>query len=371
MMKKRREVAATQFLEECVIIMKKMRLTVYVLTLCLGILCVACGQTTGGKQRFERTYYDYFDTVTTIVGYEADQAAFDANCERIAQELAYYHKLYDIYHAYPDVVNLYTVNESAGVAPVAVDPELLVLLETALDGYTVTKGATNVAMGSVLAIWHAYREAANAEPAEAQLPPMDQLEAAAAHCDPADVILDTDRGMVYLADPALRLDVGAVAKGFALQQIAEGLRETQVEGYMLNVGGSILPLGSKPDGSDWIVGVQNPDITSEQSYLCTVGLQDMALVTSGAYQRYYEVDGVRYHHIIDPNTLMPSQNFISVTILGPDAALADALSTACFTLSLEDGLDLIEGTANTEAMWVEADGTEHFSSGFSAYILEE
>ncbi len=348
---------------------KTKRVVAWMLTGCILVLCAACGGGKGEKQRFEKTYYEYFDTVTTIVGYETDRAAFDANCDRIAQQLDYYHRQYDIYHAYPEMVNLYTVNGNAGTAPVVVDEAVLQLLDLAIgELYDLTAGMTNVAMGSVLSIWHTYREEAGEDPAAARVPPRDLLQAAADHCDPADVILDWEQSTVYLADPELRLDVGAVAKGFALQQIVESLREDQIDGYMLNVGGSICTLGSKPGGEDWVVGIQNPDVTSAQAYLCTVGLRDMTLVTSGAYQRYYEVDGIRYHHIIDPNTLMPSQQFVSVTILSEDAALADALSTACFNLSLEEGMALVESVAGTEAMWVETDGTQHVSTGFSAYL---
>lgn len=350
---------------------KTKRFAAWILTGCILILCVACDRHGGGMQRFEKTYYEYFDTVTTIVGYETEQEAFDANCDRIAQQLDYYHKQYDIYHAYPEMANLYTVNEKAGTAPVVVDEAVLQLLDLAIGSfYDLTAGRTNVAMGAVLSIWHTYREAAGEDPTAARVPALELLQAAADHCDPADVILDWENSTVYLADSKLRLDVGAVAKGFALQQIVEALRDDQVDGYMLNVGGSIYTLGSKPDGADWVVGIQNPDVTGAQAYLCTVGLRDMTLVTSGAYQRYYEVDGVRYHHIIDPDTLMPSRQFSSVTILSEDAALADALSTACFNLSLEAGMALVESIAGTEAMWVETDGAEHMSSGFSAYLTE-
>ena len=144
-----------------------------------------------------------------------------------------------------------------------------------------------------------------------------------------------------------------------------------VNNYTLNIGGNIRTIGTKADGKGWVAGIQNPDIFSEDKYLLKVAVSDTALVTSGTYQRYYYVENVKYHHIIDPDTLMPKNTFDSVSIITPDSGVADALSTACFNLSLEDGQALIASLENTEAMWVLADGTQYYSDGFLNYLYEE
>ncbi|MBO5657285.1 MAG: FAD:protein FMN transferase, partial [Agathobacter sp.] len=123
-------------------------------------------------------------------------------------------------------------------------------------------------------------------------------------------------------------------------------------------------------GELWRVGIQNPDKESDNSYVLRVGLQDLSLVTSGDYQRYYEVDGVRYCHIIDPDTLMPANEFASVTILCPDSGVADALSTSLFCMSLEEGMELIQYLEGVEALWLYHDGRQVASEGFATYILE-
>ena len=151
--------------------------------------------------------------------------------------------------------------------------------------------------------------------------------------------------------------MGAVAKGWTAQQVSRLLPE----GYLLNLGGNVCALGSKPDGSKWIIGVQSPE--NPDSYLCTVGLQSTSLVTSGDYQRYYTVDGQRYHHIIDPDTLMPSESWRSVSILCPDSGLADCLSTALFLMPLEEGRELAM-QCGAEVMWVDTQNRIFQTDGF-------
>ncbi len=324
--------------------------------------------TDGGKQKFNKVFYDYFDTVSTIVGYEKTQAEFDEKCEFIEKELRRYHELYDIYHTYSGITNMYVLNRDAVKAPVKVDPDIIALLDFGKEVYDVTQGMTNFAMGRVLAIWHEYRDLGNYDPMAAALPTMEELRAAAQHCDIGDVIIDEEAGTVFYADPLLRLDVGAIAKGYATERITQDLIKMGAHNYALNIGGNIRTIGAKSGGGGWVAGIQNPDLTSSDTYLLKVSLAGKALVTSGSYQRYYYVDGVRYHHIIDPETLMPKDTFVSVSILNEDSGMADALSTACFNLSLEDGMALIASLPDTEAMWVEPDGTEHYSEHFFDYL---
>lgn len=331
----------------------------------------ACAQTEPEKTRFTKTYYDYFDTMSTIVGYEETQEAFDEKCAIIEEELEHYHKLYDIYHQYTGVVNIYDLNRDAGTVPIEVDEDIILLLEFCKEMYDLTGGKTNVAMGSVLKIWHNYREDGNYDPLSAALPTTEELEAAAEHCDINDIVIDKEAGTVFFADPMLKIDVGAIGKGYATERIAQELEAMGVDNYTLNIGGNIRTIGNKADGEGWVAGIQNPDTSSEQMFLLKISFGDLALVTSGSYQRYYWVGDTKYHHIIDPETLFPKDTFASVSILTPDSGLADAVSTACFNLSLEEGMALIESIENTEAMWVEPDGTQHFSSGFLDYLYEE
>jgi thiamine biosynthesis lipoprotein len=205
------------------------------------------------------------------------------------------------------------------------------------------------------------------DPASAELPPMEKLTEAAKHTDISCLVIDEENSTVTITDPAMRLDVGAIAKGYAVERVARSLEEKGITGYVINVGGNVRTVGAKADGEAWLVGIENPAEEENRPFLAYLGLVGRSLVTSGSYQRYYLVDGKRYHHIIDPETLMPSEGFVSVSILTKSSADGDALSTALFCMSLEEGLALIESLPDTEAMWVLPDGQEKTSSGFDAY----
>ncbi len=346
-------------------------LMVLALTACAHTEQIPEGPAEPEKTRFTKTYMDYFDTASTIVGYEETQEAFEEKCAFIEERLSHFHKLYDIYNSYEGVTNVYNLNKEAGIEAVEVDEDIIALFEFCKEMYDLTGGKTNFAMGTVLSIWHTYRENGNYDYFTAEVPPMEMLEKANEHCNINDIIIDKENNTVFFADPDLKVDVGAIGKGYATERIALDLEAMGVDNYTLNIGGNIRTIGTKADGTGWVAGIQNPDITSEQTFLLRVSFSDLALVTSGSYQRYYYVDETKYHHIIDPDTLFPKDTFTAVSILTPDSGVADAISTACFNLSLEEGMALIESIENTEAMWVEPDGTIHFSSGFEKFIQPE
>lgn len=281
-----------------------------------------------------------------------------------------YHRLYDIYDSYVNINNLYTLNQEVG-NEVVVDQKIIDLLNYAIDMYNQTSGMMNIAMGSVLKLWHDEREYASYHPnLEGKLPLMSDLEEAAKHTNILDIVIDDERNTVLLKDKLMRLDVGAIAKGYATEEIAKKLQSLGVSSYMLNVGGNIRLIGSKANGEKWKVGIQDPDESATNNNIAILELQDFAIVTSGSYQRYYYVDGVKYHHIIDPKTLMPENKYVSVSVVAKDSALADALSTALFNLSLDDGKALIKDLNDVYVMWIDMDNKIHYSSGFENFLIE-
>jgi thiamine biosynthesis lipoprotein len=197
---------------------------------------------------------------------------------------------------------------------------------------------------------------------------MDLLEAAAKHTDIGALVIDKEQGTVQITDPEMTLDVGAIAKGYAVEMAAQMLEARGITGYVINVGGNIRTVGTKGDGSKWLAGIENPDASSDEPYIAYVELSGESIVTSGSYQRYYLVNGQRYHHIIDRETLMPATGFLSVSVICKSSAQADALSTALFCMSPDEGLALVESLPDVEALWVSTDGTQRTSSGFSAYL---
>lgn len=345
------------------------RLMAGMLLLALALCALAgCAGNEVELTRYQAQFLTLFDTATTIIGYAEDEESFTQTAQYLHDELEEYHQLYDIYNSYEGVTNIKSINDAAGVAPVQVDERILDLLEMSLELYQQTGGKVNVAMGSVLSIWHDYREAGINDPENARLPDQAELEQAAQHTDLSQVVIDREAGTVYLPDPEMSLDVGAVAKGYAVEQVCQGAEEEGYDHLLVSVGGNVRAIGERADGTDWQVGIQNPDTDSDQALWCTVDISGpMAVVTSGVYQRYYTVDGQRYHHIINPDTLFPGENFQAVSILSEDSGLADALSTAVFNLSAQEGLAFIESLDGVEALWILSDGSEQTSSGFDQY----
>lgn len=324
---------------------------------------------TAKLNKFSDYYFDYFDTVTTIVGYEETEEEFKTVCEEIKSLLWEYHQLFTIYNRYEGVNNLVTINDvdDGKHNVVTVDEKIIEMLTFAKEMYAKTNGNVNVAMGSVLKIWHIYRNEGLDDPKNAQLPPIEKLREAAEHTDIENLIIDDENNTVYLADPEMSLDVGAIAKGYAVEKIAEYLEEKGITGYLLNVGGNVCTVGAR-DGKPWNVGIENPDTSNtEKPHIEFLHLQGESVVTSGSYQRFYVVNGENYHHIIDPETLMPGTKYRSVSVLTDDSGLGDAMSTALFLMDYEEGLELVKSMPNVEAMWVLPDGEQRYSDDFKAY----
>ena len=313
-------------------------------------------------KQYNATFLTLFNTVTTIVGRAESEGELMEKAQAIHDELLFYHQLFDIYNDYEGLNNLKTVNDHAGIGPVVVDRAIIELLLDCKEYYDLTGGLVNVAMGSVLALWHEARNDGLEDFANAYLPDQAALEAAAEHTDIGCILIDEEASTVFLTDPEMRLDVGAVAKGWATQRVAE----KAPAGLLISVGGNVCATGPKDEnGTPWRVGIQDPD--GGDNYLHTLNVTTGSVVTSGDYQRCYMVDGKIYHHIIDPATLYPSEYWRSVTIVCADSGLADALSTALFLLPYEEGLRLLE-SCGAEAMWVNGAGERFYTPGFEALI---
>lgn len=166
---------------------------------------------------------------------------------------------------------------------------------------------------------------------------------------------------VQLSDPAAAVDLGGIAKGYIADVLAEYLREQKVPGALIDLGGNIVAVGSK-QGEPFTVGIRDP--LTEDGLAAVVRVQDRSVVTSGSYERYFDYEGVRYHHILDPQTGYPVQNGLSsVTVVAARSADADALATACFVLGAERGMALIDAQPDTEALFIGTDGTLTASKG--------
>lgn len=358
--------------------MKKLFSLFTALALCTGLLAGCGGASSGGAgalQRYQTVFYDVFDTATTVTAYCASQQEFDTQMEALHADLQAYHKLYDIYNEYEGLTNLKTVNDTAAAGPVQVDARIMDMLVQAKEMYTLTQGQTNIAMGSMLKLWHNSRAAMD----ENQIgtpPAQAELEAAAQHGSMEDLILDPEAGTVSFADPALQLDVGSCGKGYACEMAARAAEARGLTSALISVGGSLRAIGEKPGGAAWTGGVEVPwkdsKLAQTTAFLSAVNLTDgTAMVTSGDYHRYFvDSDGVRYAHLIDPDTLQPARYCSSVTVLAPDSGLADCLSTGLFCMPVDEGLALVNGMEGIEAYWCLPDETTVQSDGWAAREMQ-
>ena len=295
------------------------------------------------EQYSEINYTAGFDTFLQLITYSSSQEEFDSLMQQAVDLFTLYDHYFDIYDLAEGINNLKTINDQAGIAPVEVAPEIIECLLQAKEFYELSNHEFDITLGAVLQVWHAYREegiALNNEGEYGKVPSQQELEAAAACTGWQYVEIDEENNTVYITNPCVSLDVGGIAKGFTAEKIAEKI-EARLSAGIINAGGNNRTMKTKPNGSDWISGIQNPNGNGSLLAVAVSGSQ--SIVTSGDYQRYYfGEDGIRYHHIIDPKTNFPADLYRSVTIITQNSGDADALSTTLYTLNLEEGRKVLQ-----------------------------
>ncbi len=351
-------------------------ITAVVAAILLVSALAGCQRTSSRYSKYSDSLFDVFNTLITVVAYTQSEEEFNSHFAKIRARFEQLHRLYDIYNDYQGTNSVKTINDNAGVQPVKVDKAITDLLLFSKDWYRRTGGKTNVAMGAVLRIWHDYREEGQNDPGSAKLPPMKDLLEAEKHTDIDKVIIDAENGTVYLADPEMSLDVGAVAKGYATEIVAREMAEAGLKSALISSGGNIRAIGKPLDGvrERWGVGIQNPDesiVPDEQNVLDVVFINDSSVASSGDYMRYYVVNGRVLHHIIDPATLMPADYYRAVTVMTGHAGVADFLSTTLFLLPLEQSRALAESLDGVEAVWVMPDGELEATDGMKAIMRSQ
>ena len=314
-----------------------------------------------GNRVKTKEYYDLFNTVTTVQSYAGDtKSEFSSVCDTVYSILSEYHKLFDIYHEYSGINNIATINRLAGKESVTVSDKLIDFLLYAKEMHELTGGKTNVAIGALTSLWHDKREDAKKEGAIPSLPDMESLTKVKDHISIDNLVIDRENSAVFISDPETSLDVGAIAKGYAAEMARRALEASGVSGYVINAGGNICAVGEKPSGEGWLTSIRNPH---GEGYSASFLIKDICCVTSGNYERYYTVGGVRYHHIIDETTLFPADYCSSVTVFSENSALADALSTALFLMDIEMGRALISTLPDVEVLWITDTGEVIMTDG--------
>jgi thiamine biosynthesis lipoprotein len=250
------------------------------------------------------------------------------------------------------------INAAAGLRAVTVSPETLTLLKWSLDIGRLTHGAFNIAIGPAVDAWNVSDQPRIPDEAElARVKPLTDL---------SHVKLNEQARTVFLSRPHMRIDVGGIGKGFAADRAVDAMRRVGASAGVVALSGDIRTFGEMPDGQPFLFGVRHP--REEAALLARVELRDEAISTAGDYERFFEQDGMRYHHILDSHTLWPARRCQSVTVVASQGIMADGLDTGIFVLGPERGLELVEQLPDVEAVIVDGEGKVWISSGLKGRV---
>lgn len=295
----------------------------------------------------------YFDTIIEITLYDTNDMTILDECMNICDK---YEKMLSSHVSDSDIS---IINKSKG-NPVTVSDNTIELLNIALQYATLSNGAFDPTIGSVSSLW-------NFETEDHIIPDPVAISNALSHVNYNNILINDSQ--VTLKDTETKIELGAIAKGYIADMLKEYLISQNIKSGIINLGGNVLLIGSRPDGSNFNVGIQKP-FGANQEVSATISAADKSIVSSGVYERYFEKDGKLYHHILDTSTGYPVDNGIyGITIISDSSVIGDALSTTCFILGLDKGMDLVEKTEGIEAMFITSDQEIHTSSGFDSYML--
>jgi FAD:protein FMN transferase len=286
-------------------------------------------------------------TVTSVtfdkrVGDRAVQAAFD-EIKRLEQLLSTWR---------PDS-ELSRVNAEAGRQPVRVSQETLELVARSLEMAQLTHGGFNIALGPAVEAWSATEQQ--------RIPGDEELERLKPLVDWTSIHINKEAGTIYLPRKGMRIDVGGIGKGYAADRAVEKMKQAGATGGVVALSGDIKTFGVLPDRHGFPIGIQHP--RQEGALIAMINLKDEAISTAGDYERFFEREGVRYHHILDPKTLRSARACQSVTVIAKEGVVADGLDTGIFVLGPEEGMALVERLPDVEAIIVDKEGKMTVSSG--------
>lgn len=331
---------------------------VVVIVVAAGVYKLLGEQNDTADQPLAQTFYIY-DTVVNIklFGDKASQQNMDeigAMLEKMDKELSRTKVGGD----------LYNVNLEAGVKPVHVSAETMDAVKQSLDYAKEMDGLFDPTIGPLVDLWGIGTDTAH-------VPEQSEIDQARTLINYKNVVVDEAAGTVMLPKKGMVLDLGGIGKGYAADRVAEYLKSKGIDSALIDLGGSsIIALGHKADGSQWNIGLQDPD-QSRGTQLGTIKISDEVIDASGVYERFFMQDGIRYHHILDPRTGYPAQNGLkSVTIMSPNATDADALSTGVFLMGAQDGLKYIESLPEkVEAYFITDDNKIYATPGIKKRLV--
>lgn len=325
-----------------------------------------CGMS--GSRRYSSAFAGAFDTVIQFTAYVNSKKEFDEYFSYLERRMTELSRQFDRFNEYEGIVNVHTINSSAGKQPVKVSEELYGLMKFSVEANYKTGGYVDVALGKVYSAWKEFLLQPEVRPVP---PDTKELLELSENSKISDIVLNDKASTVFLKNEGMVLDVGATAKGYAVELLEKELKQLGCTQFIINAGGNVYA-GEYPDDNKkttWSIGVQNPDKINNASVqnIAVVSLENISAVTSGNYERYRVYNGKNYCHIINPKTLVPSEEFSSVTVITPSSAMADVYSTALFCMPYAEGKALAdrEGLA---VFWIFPNGEKAYTDSFLKYM---
>lgn len=305
--------------------------------LCFVILFL-CGCSTTIKEPLSKTEF-YFDTVITITVYDSKDVKILNTCFDYCKEFE------NLVSRTIPTSDISRINALAG-SSVEVSDTTIKLLKKGIEFGKLTDGTFDITIAPLVELWDIKNNPGN-------VPSESDIAKTLSHVNYENIVIDGNT--VTLTDPDAAIDLGGIAKGYMADQLKDYLLREGVTSAIINLGGNVLTIGEKPDGTTFNIGIQKP-FDKQNATITSVQVKDSSVVTSGSYERYFKVDDTVYHHILNTKNGYPCNNeLLSVTILSEKSVDGDALSTACFALGLEEGQKLIESLDNIDAIFVTKD----------------
>jgi FAD:protein FMN transferase len=295
-------------------------------------------------------------TLVFVTAVAEDQATANAAASAAFVEIS---RLESLLSTWIPTSDLSRLNAAAGRAPITVSTDTMDLLKRSVTMAELTGGGFNIALGPAVEAWNV-----NEQP---RIPSEEELARLRPLIDLSGLQLNDRDGTVYLARDGMRVDVSGIGKGFAVDRAVGAMRQAGAIAGVIALSGDIKTFGEMPDGHPFVFGIQHP--REPLALIGRIALKNEAISTAGDYERFFERDGVRYHHILDPNSLRPARGCQSVTIVAKEGVMADGLDTGIFTMGPEQGMALIERLADVEGIIVDSQGHILVSSGLKGRVM--
>lgn len=347
----------------------------YILKIGLGLLILilfcACKKE---EKMYKKEIFGYFDTVHTIISYDKNEEEFEKKVQFYKKNIENYHKLYNIYENYEGINNIKTINDNAGIKEIKVDKKIIELLDESIKWNKEINNKVNISSGNIIDEWSKTKDGI--------IPLKNKLENLKKCAKIENIEINKEKETVFIKEKCTKINVGAVAKGYAVEKVVESMKKEKMDNFIISAGGNVKVVGKRLVENDKIkdltrckkefcIGITAPiynnDILDKnnsyknKNFIAKIVGTDNSIVTTGSYQRYNVINGEIYGHVVDLDELKPKNNFGSVTIITKNSGLADFLSTTLYLLSYEEGKNLVNKLENVEVIWAFNDGTIKYS----------